>query len=176
MSMKKALSMPGNFPVPFDDEEGPEYWQHHVDGWVRSGLSQAAYCREHDLAYKRFRKWKERLSTYPSANTSIKLVEVKRDFTLNTNSGSHPGSSSIGPGVMNGPGSRVGHAGIRPMSTNGASGIRFWCGEFCVELDVKFSSDCLRQLLRTLQGVYIKPTENKNEESSAESIDGSEND
>jgi len=152
MSMKKALSMPENFPVPFDDEESSEYWQNHVDGWVRSGLSQAAYCREHDLDYNRFRKWKERLSTYPSANTSIKLVEVKRDFTLNTNTGSHPSSSTIGPS-MNGPGS---NAGINQMSTGGSSGIRFWCGEFCVELDVKFSSDCLRQLIRTLQGVYMK--------------------
>ena len=131
--------MTGNFPVPLDDEEGPEYWQHHIDSWMRSGLSQAAYCREHDLDYNRFRKWKERLSTYPSANTSIKLVEVKRDFTLNPNTGSGHSSSSIGPG------SSAGYAGINQMSTGGSSGIRFSCGEFCVELDVKFSSDCLRQ-------------------------------
>jgi len=171
--MKKALSMPWNFPVPFDAEAGPEYWQHHVDSWLRSGLSQAAYCREHDLDYNRFRKWKERLSTYPSANTSIKLVEVKRDFTLNSNTVSHPSSSSIGPG-MNGPGSSAGYAGINQMSTGGSGGIRFWCGEFCVELDVKFSSDCLRQLIRTLQGVYIKSTGDSAEEST-ESLSDSGN-
>jgi hypothetical protein len=175
MNMKKALSMPGNFPAAFDDEEGPEYWQHHIDSWIRSGVSQAAYCREHDLDYNRFRKWKERLSTYPSANTSIKLVEVKRDFTLNSNSDSHAPSSSFGSGV-NSPGGIGGYTGMNQMSTGGSSGIRFWCGEFCVALDVKFSSDCLRQLIRTLQGVYIKPTDDKAEESSAESINDSEND
>jgi hypothetical protein len=175
MSIKKALpSLSGNLPVSVDDEEGPEYWQHHVDSWIRSGLSQAAYCREHDLDYNRFRKWKERLSTYPSASTSIKLVEVKRDFTLNTHTDSRTPSSSFGPGV-NRPGGIGGYAGMNQMSTGGSSGIRFWCGEFCIELDVKFSSDCLRQLIRTLQGVYINPTGDKTEKSD-ESISDSESD
>jgi hypothetical protein len=163
MSLKKALpSMSGNLPVPADDEEGPEYWQHHIDQWIRSGLSQAAYCRDHDLDYNRFRKWKERLSTYPSASTSIKLVEVKRDFTLNSHPGdsSSPSSSFISDAAsrssrMNNPGAR-GARGARGMVTGGSSGIRFWCGEFCIEVDVKFSSDTLKQLVSTLQGVYIK--------------------
>lgn len=156
MSIKKALpSMSGNLPVSVDDEEGPEYWQHHIDQWIRSGLSQAAYCREHDLDYNRFRKWKERLSTYPSASTSIKLVEVKRDFTLNTHAeGSASGSSFISDAASRS--SRMNYPGARGMGTGGSSGIRFWCGEFCIELDVKFSSDTLKQLVSTLQGVYIK--------------------
>ena len=79
MTLKKALSQPGNFPVALDDEEGPEYWQNHLDNWARRGLSQAAYCRNHDLDYGRFRKWKERLSTYPSTSTLIKLVEKYGD-------------------------------------------------------------------------------------------------
>jgi hypothetical protein len=160
---KKALSMPGNFPVSLDDEEGPEYWQNHLDSWHRSGLSQAAYCREHDLDYNRFRKWKVHLSTYPSAGTSIKLVEVKRDFTLNRNVGSYPPpppSPSFGTGFNSssdcGGGSYPGYAGLHRAGTGGSSGIRFWCGEFCIEVDVKFSSDTLRQLLQTLQGVYVK--------------------
>lgn len=154
MSIKKALpSMSGNLPVSVDDEEGPEYWQHHIDQWIRSGLSQAAYCREHDLDYNRFRKWKERLSTYPSASTSIKLVEVKRDFTLNT----HPeDSTSSFISDAAGRSRRMNTPGARGMVTGGSSGIRFWCGEFCIELDVKFSSDTLKQLVSTLQGVYIK--------------------
>ena len=159
MSLKKALSQPGNFPVALDDEEGPEYWQSHMDNWARSGLSQAAYCRNHDLDYNRFRKWKERLSTYPSTSTSIKLVEVKRDFTLNSSAGSYWSGPPFGPGIN---GSR-GRAQYRTQGTNGigtggSSGIRFWCGEFYIEVDVKFSSDTLRQLVRTLQGVYVKST------------------
>jgi hypothetical protein len=166
--MKKALSMPSNLPVSFDEEENSEYWQSHIDSWVQSGLSQAAYCRKHDLDYNRFRKWKERLSTYPSANTSIKLVEVKRDFTLNADSGSPSPSSSFGIGINNS--TNGGNYGrVNRIGTGGSSGVRFWCGEFCVELDVKFSSDCLDQLIRTLQGVYIKSS-GEREEGLAESI------
>jgi hypothetical protein len=155
MTLKKALSQPGNFPVALDDEEGPGYWQSHLDSWARSGLSQAAYCRNHNLDYGRFRKWKERLSTYPSASTSIKLVEVKRDFTLNSSAGSYSSGPSFGPG---GPGINGSNGSTQyPIRTGGSSGIRFWCGEFCIEVDVKFSSDTLRQLVRTLQGVYVKP-------------------
>ncbi len=168
MSLKKALSMPGNLPVSVDDEEGPEYWQSHLDNWIRSGLSQAAYCRNHDLDYNRFRKWKERLSTYPSANTSIKLVEVKRDFTLNSSAGSYSSGPSFGPG-MNGNGGRRTYPGGNGMGTGGSSGLRFWCGEFCIEVDVKFSSDSLRQLIRTLQGVYVNATSESDEEVGVES-------
>ena len=158
MTLKKALSQPGNFPVALDDEEGPEYWQSHLGNWARSGLSQAAYCRNHDLDYNRFRKWKERLSTYPSASTSIKLVEVKRDFTLNSSAGSYSSGPSFGSGINGSSGSaQYRTPGSNGIGTGGNSGIRFWCGEFCIEVDVKFSSDTLRQLVRTLQGVYIKP-------------------
>jgi len=163
MSLKKALSHPGNFPVALDDEEGPEYWQNHLDNWARSGLSQAAYCRNNDLDYDRFRKWKERLSTYPSASTSIKLVEVKRDFTLNSSVGSYSSGPSFGPGIDGSSGiGRTNYRGANGIGTGGYSGIRFWCGEFCIEVDVKFSSATLRQLVRTLQGVYVKP-ERENE-------------
>lgn len=153
MSMKKALSMPGNFPVAVADE-GADYWENHIAQWIRSGLSQAAYCRGHDLDYNRFRKWKAHLSTYPSGNTSIKLVEVKRDFTLNAPSASSSPSSFVS-GVNNSH-DRKSFGGPGGIATGGCSGLRFWCGEFCIEVDVKFSSDTLRQLVRTLQGVYIQ--------------------
>lgn len=30
-------------------------WIKHIENWQRSGLSQAAYCRQHDLPYQRFK-------------------------------------------------------------------------------------------------------------------------
>ena len=154
MSINKALpSMTGSSAITPFDEEGPEYWQHHIDQWTRSGLSQAAYCREHALDYGQFRKWKERLSAYPSSNTSIKLVEVKRDFTLNTQTGDSPSSFVSGANCGS---KRMNYPGPSGISSGGCSGIRFWCVEFCIEVDVKFSSDTLKQLVSTLQGVYIK--------------------
>ncbi len=77
----KKEDINSSLPFPYEDD-GTDYWQGHLDSWVQSGLSQAAYCRRHDLDYGRFRKWKERLSTYPK-HPSIKLVEVKRDFSFN---------------------------------------------------------------------------------------------
>jgi hypothetical protein len=29
-------------------------WLKHIENWQRSGLSQAAYCRQHDLTYQHF--------------------------------------------------------------------------------------------------------------------------
>lgn len=166
MSVKKALSDGSvNYPVAVDEEESADFWQRHIDSWVRSGISQAAYCRKHELDYNRFRKWKERLSAYPSAKTSIKLVEVKRDFTLNDGTVSATGSSTF-PGGQNNFPRNVGIGGMKRGETGGFSGIRFWCREFCVELDAKFSSDCLQQLIRTLQGLYIQSDEIQGPDSS----------
>lgn len=158
MSVKKALSQPCNLPVALDDEEAAECWQNHLDNWARSGLSQASYCRNNDLDYNRFRRWKERLSTYPSTSTSIKLVEVKRGFNLNRNSGffsSVPPFGHGGPGI-HGSSGKTKYPAPNEEGYGGYSGIRFWCGEFCIEVDVKFSSGTLHQLVQTLQGVYVK--------------------
>jgi hypothetical protein len=37
------------------------HWQPHIEAWEDSGKSQAAYCREHDLAKSRFNYWKHKL-------------------------------------------------------------------------------------------------------------------
>lgn len=41
-------------------------WGERVAGWRASGLSAAAFCREHGLAYASFQYWLRRLGT-PSA-------------------------------------------------------------------------------------------------------------
>jgi hypothetical protein len=163
MSGAKKEGINSSLPVPYEDD-GTDYWQGHLDSWVQSGLSQAAYCRRHDLDYGRFRKWKERLSTYPK-HSSIKLVEVKRDFAFNASpqfqspffgpwcSGDHSHGAKIPP--------EINRVGDRQPS----SGIRFWCGPFCIEIDVGFSSESLCQLIRTLQslqGLQGSPITNRN--------------
>jgi hypothetical protein len=171
MSEAKKEDINSSLPLPYEDD-GTDYWQGHLDSWVQSGLSQAAYCRRHDLDYGRFRKWKERLSTYPK-HSSIKLVEVKRDFSFNAStqfqspffgpwcSGDHSYSygTNLPPEI-----NRVGNR--QPSSTSSASsGIRFWCGSFCIEIDVGFSSESLSQLVRKLQsleGLQGSPITNRN--------------
>ncbi len=36
-------------------------WQQHMAAWQSSGLSQAAYCRKHDLNPRYFSVWKRKL-------------------------------------------------------------------------------------------------------------------
>lgn len=36
-------------------------WQSHIEAWQRSGLSQTAYCQQHDLVWSRFCYWRRKL-------------------------------------------------------------------------------------------------------------------
>ncbi len=155
--IKDAGGISSSLPIPLEDE-GPEFWLNHLENWKKSGSTQAAYCRRHNLKYITFRRWKRQLSTYPS-KSSIKLVEVRRDLSLNAKSPSPGPFGPFGPGSIAGSNyanTSPGHAEIKVVRN--ASGIRFWCGEFCIEIDVPFSSESLCQLirtLRTLQGLQV---------------------
>jgi hypothetical protein len=147
-SFPVSVSSSANSSAP--EGEGADYWEYHLERWGQSGLSQSDYCRRHGLNYKKFHNWKTRLKSYPSGK-SVKLVEVKRDFTLD---GASRGSSdSIGGGGLYGDGtvfsSQCSAGGSHLPGVR--SGIRFWLGEFCIEVDVPFSSPCLSQLIRTLR-------------------------
>jgi len=39
------------------------YWRQHLDDWQKSGLTQVAYCRQHELCRHRFQYWKKKF--YP---------------------------------------------------------------------------------------------------------------
>jgi len=49
-----------------------KYWQRHIEKWSQSGLSQAAYCREHNLKIKSFTYFKSRLKR----NLPVQFVQV----------------------------------------------------------------------------------------------------
>ena len=51
------------------DSRQTERWQSHLDAWQASGLSQAAYCREHELVYCQFSYWKQKLTQRSVAPT-----------------------------------------------------------------------------------------------------------
>lgn len=171
VKIKKALSQPGNLRVALGDDEDPDYWQSHLEGWRKSGLSQAKYCRHHNLKYINFRKWKEQLSTYPTSS-SIKLVEVRRDFNLKPGSGVGEDSNNNYNNYNNYNDSSPSGINMMGGGVRNPSGIRFWYGEFCIEVDVEFSSESLSQLigtlrplrqLRALQGLQVtNPNPNPN--------------
>jgi hypothetical protein len=45
-----------------------EHWKNHIETWQSSGLSQAAYCRQHQLNYRTF---SARLSEFRARATSL---------------------------------------------------------------------------------------------------------
>ena len=54
-------------------QEKQRFWGGHLSQWKESGLSQSAYCREHQLNLHRFVYWKQRLARQ---KPSVSLVEV----------------------------------------------------------------------------------------------------
>ena len=59
-------------------EPGPEHkrriWQSQIVRWQQSGLSQAAYCREHGLKLHQFIYWKNRFNR---TDAGIKFVPLR---------------------------------------------------------------------------------------------------
>ena len=56
-----------------------EFWTAHIVGWRGSGLSQAAYCRQHGLELKRICYWRRRLGqTLTSSPAVLPIVVSER--------------------------------------------------------------------------------------------------
>jgi hypothetical protein len=69
----------------FDSSQLPGYWrepdaQHALGAWQASGLSLAAFARQHGLQVQRLRRWKQRLLEEPKTNEArfVRLV-VRED-------------------------------------------------------------------------------------------------
>ena len=60
------------------------FWEHHLEQWRQSGLSQLAYCRKHDLKPHRFYYWRRRILK-PQPDVSFLPVTLPAD----TPQGSH---------------------------------------------------------------------------------------
>ncbi len=73
------------------------FWQEHLRAWSQSGLTQADYCRQHELSAAAFGWWKRRLEGKPKARkrssgtrppqrgnqTAVQFVEVQRGPDVN---------------------------------------------------------------------------------------------
>jgi hypothetical protein len=74
------------------------FWQEHLRAWSESGLTQADYCRLHQLSRAAFGWWKRQLQGKPKARkgspatrtpqrgnqTAVRFVEVQRGPDVNT--------------------------------------------------------------------------------------------
>ena len=133
----------GHSLVPLSCNEGnADFREEHLLAWEQSGLSQAEYCRLHNLNCSTFSNWKRRynksLFSVP-ASPGVKLVELKDSV-----------SSDFSSSFCNDSPDNV---RSHPRSHFNPSGLRIWCGEFCIEVDAYFSSKHLSQVAQTLKSL-----------------------
>lgn len=125
-----SLSSESLFESPMASEDDKSsYWHEHFESWENSGLSQAEYCRRHNLKYCLFHYWKRKLRkpSQPSGQTeseTINFVEVGSSLPI---------------------GSRL------SFRTAPGDFFRLWIGDICVEVGNKFDPQSLSQLLRCLR-------------------------
>ena len=53
--------------------EKRQFWQARLDGWKDSGITQAEYCRRHDLDTRNFQYWKKRLLEKTDVSSLVEL-------------------------------------------------------------------------------------------------------
>jgi hypothetical protein len=51
-----------------------QFWQDHITAWQGSGLSQTAYCKQHEMKFHNFAYWRNRLS--PRKEPASKLIKL----------------------------------------------------------------------------------------------------
>jgi transposase-like protein len=54
------------------------FWEHHLERWQQSGLSQRAYCRKHQLKPHQFYYWRRRIRK-PQTQVSFLPVTLPAD-------------------------------------------------------------------------------------------------
>jgi len=54
-------------------EQKRRFWKQHVTDWQANNMSQAVYCRKHQLKVHRFIYWKKKFQSLPSQS----LIELK---------------------------------------------------------------------------------------------------
>ncbi len=53
-----------------------QQWERRIAGWRASGLSMAAYCREHGLSYWMFVRWRQRIEPTVKPVSPLTLIPV----------------------------------------------------------------------------------------------------
>jgi len=53
-----------------------EQWQQHLNLWHESGLSQVAFCQQHNIAVHNFQYWRKRLSPKTQLTKTKALIPI----------------------------------------------------------------------------------------------------
>jgi len=60
-------------------EQKRTYWKQHIDSWQETGLTQAEYCRRHNLKHHQLVYWKKR---FIKTETDVSFVPLKLEDLL----------------------------------------------------------------------------------------------
>jgi hypothetical protein len=60
-------------------ERKRSYWKQHIENWQETGLTQAEYCRRHNLKHHQLVYWKKR---FLKTETSASFVPLKLEDLL----------------------------------------------------------------------------------------------
>ena len=55
------------------------YWKQHIDSWQQTGLTQAEYCRQHNLKHHQLVYWRKR---FLKTETDVSFVPLKLEDLL----------------------------------------------------------------------------------------------
>lgn len=67
----------------FDPQQRRKFWQTHIERWQASGLSQRAYCIQHDLIIHRFYDWRRRIKSDENNRVSFLPVSLAGSAAFN---------------------------------------------------------------------------------------------
>jgi hypothetical protein len=51
-----------------------QFWQNHITAWQSSSLSQAAYCKQHEIKFHNFACWRNRLGTAKALSAKLMIL------------------------------------------------------------------------------------------------------
>ena len=101
------------------------YWQKRVQEWEASELTQAAFCKEHNLSFDSFKKWRQRLSARATSSKRLRLVPI---------------AAAVDQKAVN-------------ASVEQPKALTVHVGALRLDVPQGFDADHLTELVRTLQGV-----------------------
>ena len=73
-------------------EQKRAYWRQHIDSFQQTGLTQAEYCRRHNLKHHQLVYWKKR---FLKTETDVSFVPLKLEDLLDISSGPEHASLTL---------------------------------------------------------------------------------
>jgi hypothetical protein len=80
-----------------DRQRSRRHWQAHISAQRESGLSRAAYCKEHNLSYHAATYWNRKLSLPAQEQTNLVPVRFSSNIAINPGQAARSGLKVVLP-------------------------------------------------------------------------------